>query len=445
VTPPPTSSSALEKETYATVTRRLLPLLFICYILSYIDRINVGFAKLQMAQDLKLSNAAFGAGAGVFFLGYFLFEIPANLLLIRLGANIWLGGIVIGWGIASTCTAFVASVPEFYLVRFLLGMLEAGFFPGVIFYLTFWYTKQYHGRIISLFMSAIPLSGVVSGAVSGWILGHMTNVARLRGWQWLYILEGIPPIIAGLFVLVLLPETPATTPWLRLEQKELLANLMAGDSSTRSSAQDHFLDALKMPAVWLLCLVFFGFVMASYGIGFWLPQILSESSSKDPWTIGLLSMIPWGLGAVAMIAVGRHSDITGERCWHVSLSGITAVVGFAVSAIPHLSPALGLAALSVATAGVMASVGTFWSLTAGLLRSTAAAAGIAWINSVGSLAGYVSPYWVGQIRDRTNSMAWPLLLFSGSCLVSASAVLLLRVNISGSIARQAPSVLINSD
>ena len=215
MTSPLVISAELEKETYATVTRRLMPMLFICYILSYIDRINIGFAKLQMAQDLRLSNAAYGAGAGIFFVGYFLFEIPANLLLVRLGAKVWLSAIVVAWGLVSTCTAFVHSAPEFYLVRFLLGTLEAGFFPGVIFYLTFWYTRQYHGRIISLFMSAIPLSGVVSGIVSGWILGHMVSVAGLQAWQWLFILEGIPPVIAGLFAFALLPDNPAKANWLR--------------------------------------------------------------------------------------------------------------------------------------------------------------------------------------------------------------------------------------
>lgn len=429
MTSPSAVSRELEKQTYATVTRRLMPLLFICYILSYIDRINIGFAKLQMAQELRLSNAAYGAGAGIFFVGYFLFEIPANLLLARLGAKLWLSTIVVAWGFVSTCTAFVHSVPQFYGVRFLLGTLEAGFFPGVIFYLTFWYTKRYHGRVISLFMSAIPLSGVVSGAVSGWILGHMANVAGLRAWQWLYILEGIPPVIAGLFAFALLPDNPAKAKWLRPDQRDLLTRLLLEDANravVQGSREGNFLDALKMPSVWLLCFVFFGFVMASYGIGFWLPQILSETSSKDAWTVGLLSMIPWGIGALAMIAVGRHSDATGERCFHVSFAGLAACFGFCASAIPNLPPVVGLAALSLATAGVMASIGTFWSLPAALSRSTAAAAGIAWINSVGSLAGYLSPFWVGSLRDLTGSMTWPLLLFAGSCLISAIVVLAMR-------------------
>lgn len=423
------SPAELEKETYATVTKRLMPLLFICYILSYIDRINIGFAKLQMAQDLQMSNAVYGSGAGIFFLGYFLFEVPANLLLIRLGAKLWLGAIIVAWGLVSTCTAFVSSAHEFYFVRFLLGTLEAGFFPGVIFYLTFWYKRQYHGRAIALFMSAIPLSGVVSGAVSGWILAHMAHVAGLQAWQWLYILEGIPPVIAGVFTFALLPNGPAEAHWLRPEQKALLLCLLTDEANARDSERSrsaHFLSIMRNPLVWLLCLAFFGFVMASYGIGFWLPQIFSETSSQDPWIIGLLSMVPWAVGAVAMIVAGWHSDRMGERCGHVCISGIVAFGGFALSAIPHLPSGLGLAALSIATAGVMASITTFWSLPAALLRSTAAAAGIAWINSIGSLAGYVSPYWVGRVRDATNSMTWPLLLLAGSCLLASIAVLPLR-------------------
>ncbi|MBV9442617.1 MAG: MFS transporter [Acidobacteriaceae bacterium] len=255
------SDTQLQEETYSAVTRRLMPILFICYILSYIDRINIGFAKLQMAGDLRLNNAAYGAGAGIFFIGYFLFEVPANLLLLRIGASVWLSAIVIGWGIASTSTAFVGSVPQFYLVRFILGTLEAGFFPGVILYLTFWYPKQYHGRMLSVFMSAIPLSGVLSGAISGWIMSQMNNVAGLRAWQWLYILEGIPPVLAGLLAFALFPDSPAKAQWLRSEQKELVQRMISDERSGRGPAlsrSDHFLHALKNPAVWLLCLVFFG-------------------------------------------------------------------------------------------------------------------------------------------------------------------------------------------
>jgi D-galactonate transporter len=415
-----------ESKVYGTVTKRLMPLLFLCYIFAYIDRVNIGFAKLQMARDLQMSNAVYGMGAGIFFVGYFFFEIPANMLLVRLGARLWLGAIMIIWGIASTATMFVQSANEFYLVRFLLGTVEAGFFPGVILYLTFWYPERYRARILAIFMSAIPLSGVVSGALSGWILAHTENAGGLHAWQWLYLLEGIPPVAAGIVALALLPNGPRDAGWLSEEEKTFLAERVAVEEETKGrekSKSKPLLEVFKNPAVWLLCLIFFGFVMASYGIGFWLPQILSETMSADPLRIGLLSMIPWGVGAVAMLLVGRHSDATGERRWHISVSGLMGAAGFAFSAIPGLSPEIGLLALSIATAGVMASIATFWSLPSRLLSAMAAATGIAWINSVGSLAGYVSPNLIGMVRDRTHSMTWPLLVLAGSCLVASLAVL----------------------
>jgi D-galactonate transporter len=418
--------TAAESQVYGRVTKRLLPLLFICYIFAYIDRVNIGFAKLQMARDLGMSNAVYGMGAGIFFVGYFFFEIPANMLLVRLGARFWLGAIMIIWGIASTATMFVQSANEFYLVRFLLGTVEAGFFPGVILYLTFWYPERYRARILSLFMSAIPLSGFVSGAVSGWILAHFDNTAGWHAWQWLYLLEGVPPVIAGVVALVLLPNGPRDAAWLSEEEKSFLAAGIADEERGKlheKAKAKPLLDVFRNPAVWLLCLIFFGFVMASYGVGFWLPQILSETMSSDPLKVGLLSMIPWGAGAVAMILVGRHSDLTGERRWHIALSGLTGAIGFALSAIPGLSPEIGLLMLTLATMGVMASIATFWSLPSRLLSAATAAAGIAWVNSVGSLAGCVSPTLIGRVRDETHSMSWPLLVLAASCLMAAVAVL----------------------
>jgi MFS family permease len=416
--------SGFEEHTYRKVTLRLMPLLFLCYILAYIDRINVGFAKLQMAQDLHMSNEVYGTGAGIFFVGYFLFEVPANILLQKLGAKWWLGSIMIIWGLASTATMFVRSATEFYAVRFLLGVVEAGFFPGVILYLTFWYTRQYRARIIALFMSAIPLSGVLGGGVSGWILENMAGIGGLQSWQWLYCIEGFPPIVAGIVVIMFLDNSPKEAKWLSPEQQSLLARRIEEEEEGKPSK--HFLDAFRSGTAWLLCFVFFGFVMASYGLGFWLPQIISETISGDSLWIGLLSMIPWGVGAIAMIVVGRHSDLTGERRWHIAISALVGAFAFALSAVPHISGSLGLLALTVATAGVMAAISTFWALPSGFLSSTAAAAGIALINSVGSLAGYVSPFLVGKVRDATHNMRYPLLVLAASCFMAGLAILGLR-------------------
>ena len=423
------TASEFEDTTYRTVTKRLLPLLFICYILAYIDRVNVGFAKLQMQQDLGMSDSVYGVGAGIFFIGYFFFEVPANILLQRLGARRWLGSIMVLWGLVSASTMFVRTATAFYLLRLLLGVVESGFFPGVILYLTFWYTRRHRAQMIAMFMTAIPLSGVVGGAISGWILKSMVSTGGLRGWQWLYLLEGLPSVLAGIVAMMFLEDSPAKAKWLSDDQKKLLEDRLEAEEQSKALEGHHssrLLDAFRNPAVWLLCVVYFGFVMGNYGLGFWLPQIISETITKDPFHIGLLSMIPWGLAAVAMVAVGHHSDRTGERRWHIAIAGFFGATAFAVSAIPGIPGVVGLAALTIAAAGVNATVATFWSLPTSFLSSTAAAAGIAWINSVGNLAGYVSPFLVGRIRDATHSMFYPLLLLAGCSLVAAMIVPVIR-------------------
>lgn len=406
-----------------------MPLLFACYILAYIDRINVGFAKLQMQQDLGMSDSVYGIGAGIFFIGYFFFEVPANILLQKLGAKYWLGSIMVVWGVTSASTMFVHSAGLFYILRFLLGVVESGFFPGVILYLTFWYPAQRRARMTAIFMTAIPLSGLVGGPISGWILEHMATAGGLRGWQWLYLVEGLPSVLAGFVAIAFLENGPRNARWLSGDQKDLLLQRLREDEHAKASAghaSHRISDAFLSPCVWLLSAVYFGFVMASYGVGFWLPQIISETMTKDPLEIGLLSTIPWGVGAIAMVLVGRHSDKTGERRWHVALSGLAGAIAFAVSAIPGISGVLGLAVLTVATAGVMGCIATFWSLPTSFLSAAAAAAGIAWINSVGNLAGYVSPFLVGKMRDATHSMLYPLLLLSASCLLAALLVPFIR-------------------
>ena len=418
-----------EVQAYRTVTRRVMPLLFLSYILAYIDRVNVGFAKLQMQQDLGMSESVYGLGAGIFFVGYFFFEVPANIFLQKIGAKYWLGSIMILWGCVSAATMFVQSAGSFYVIRFLLGIVESGFFPGVILYLTFWYTRRHRAKMVALFMTAIPLSGVLGGAVSGWILARMSAIGGLRGWQWLFLLEGLPSALVGFAAVLFLENGPRQAKWLTPQQKELLVKRLAEEEESKL-AEGHrshgMLDAFRNLNVWLLCLVYFGFVMGSYGVSFWLPQIISETITKEPFRIGLLSIIPWGVGAIAMVLVGHHSDVTGERCWHIAIPGLVCALAFGISAIPGISGAWGLTAITVANAGVLACVSTFWSLPTGFLSATAAAAGIAWINSVGNLAGYLSPFLVGRIRDATHSMVWALLLLAGSSLVSSLIVFRFR-------------------
>ena len=419
---PAVHSTAFEKAVYRKVTWRLIPFLFLCYIFAYVDRVNVGFAKLQMQQDLGISDAVYGAGAGIFFIGYFFFEVPCNIALQKIGAKRWLGPIMIVWGIVSGCTMLVHTEFQFYAVRFLLGMVESGFFPGVILYLTFWYPSKHRAKMIAAFMTAIPLSGVLGGPVSGWILESMSSTGGLRGWQWLYIVEAIPSILAGIAAFVFLQDDPSKAKWLNADEKALVLRHLHEEDARKKSAgagQHRLRDAFRSGKIWVLCFVYFGFVMGNYGIGFWLPQIVKETLTKDPFNIGLLTTIPWAAAAIAMLVVGHHSDATGERCWHIALAGIAGALAFAVSAVPGISGVMGLAALTVATACLAAAYSTFWSLPTAFVTGAAASAGIAWINSVGNLAGYVSPFLVGIIRDATHSMTPALILLSACCLGSA--------------------------
>lgn len=416
-----TFSPEFEKATYGKVTWRLVPFLFLCYILSYLDRVNVGFAKLQMQQDLGFSDTVYGLGAGIFFIGYFFFEVPSNVLMQKVGAKIWIARIMIMWGLISSGMMFTDSETTFYVLRFLLGVAEAGFFPGIILYLTFWYTRTYRARIVALFMTAIALAGVFGGPVSGWIMQTMGGVHGLTNWQWLYLLEGLPTIFVGVAVLFLLDDGPQKAKWLDEREKALISQRLEEEEQLKR-AEGHtshsFSDAFKVPAVWLFALVYFGIVMGVYGVSFWLPQIIKETITKDSWEIGLISMIPWGVGAIAMVINGYHSDKMNERRWHVAGAAIIGAAAFAASGIPGISGWTGIFFLTIATAGAMSAVSCFWSLPTGILSGTAAAAGIAWINSVGNLAGYASPFIVGKIRDATHNMALALFVLAASLLMA---------------------------
>ena len=423
-------SPDFEKQTYWRVSCRLIPFLFLCYIFAYIDRVNVGFAKLQMQKDLGFTDAVYGAGAGIFFIGYFFFEVPCNIALQKIGAKYWLGPIMIVWGFVSACTMLVRTEGQFYLVRFLLGLVESGFFPGVILYLTFWYPSKYRAKMIAAFMTAIPLSGVIGGPISGWILEHATSFGGLRGWQWLYICEAAPSLLMGLLTMFFLQDGPRKAKWLDERERSLLQRrLDEEEAEKRSNSPNHhsMMDAFRSGKTWLLAFVYFGFVMGNYGLGFWLPQIVKDTLTKDSFNIGLLTAIPWAAAAIAMVLVGHHSDATGERCWHIALTGIIGSIAFAVSGIPGISGIMGLVALTIATAGIVCAYSTFWALPTAILSGTAASAGIAWINSVGNLAGYFSPTIIGKIQDVTHSMTPALLMLSG-CSLAASALTIIFFN-----------------
>src|SRR5580658_2181822 len=325
-------SSRFEERLYSKVTWRLIPFLFVCYVFAYVDRVNVGFAKLEMQQDLGMSDSVYGAGAGIFFIGYFFFEVPGNLIMQRVGARRWIGPIMMACGVVSSAVMLVQSATAFYALRFLLGMVESGFFPGVILFMTFWFTGRHRVRMMAIFMSAIPLSGVIAGPISGWILGRMSGAGHLAAWQWMLLLEGIPSFIAGVITLKYLTDHPSTAHWLdEAERALVIARLKEEEEAKRKSGSHHghsFADAFRSPAVWLLSIVFFALACTNYGIGFWLPQLIKEGITKDPLWIGWISAIPWAVTTVVMLLVGRHSDLTGERRWHFAISSFVIAAGF---------------------------------------------------------------------------------------------------------------------
>ena len=404
------ASIALEHHTHRKVTRRLMPFLFLCYILAYLDRVNVGFARLQMQADLGFSDTIYGIGAGMFFIAYFFFEVPSNLIMRRVGARLWIARIMILWGLISAASMFIDSVGSFYTVRFLLGIAEAGFFPGIIWYLTQWYTRTHRAQIVALFMTAIALSGVIGGPISGWILNEMDGVYGWRGWQWLFLLEGLPAVVVGAAVLRFLDDGPHSAAWLTAAERAVVQRQLAAEEAQKQAEGNvahGVADAFRSGRVWACCAIYFGAVMGNYGVTFWLPQIISETITRDPLQIGLVSMIPWGVGAITMVLVGRHSDRTGERRWHIAVPAGIGAVFFLLSGLPSLAGWAGVACLTVATAGMLSAMSSFWALPTAILSGSAAAAGIAWVNSVGNLSGYVSPFVLGAIRDATRGPDYP--------------------------------------
>jgi D-galactonate transporter len=385
------------------VTWRLVPLLFLCYVAAYLDRVNVGFAKLQMLQDLHFSETTYGLGAGIFFIGYFFFEVPSNIILHKVGARLWIARVMITWAVISACMMFTKTPTVFYILRFLLGLAEAGLFPGVILYLTYWYPSERRGKIIALFMTGIPISGVIGGPLSGWILHSMGGVSGLAGWQWLFLIEAIPSLVLGVVVILMLDKGIEQAKWLTDDEKRTLSANVAADASGTTSHS--FKDGFTRPMVWALCVIYLFFIMGLYGVSFWLPTLIKGSGVKDPLMIGLLTTLPYAAAAISMILVGRSSDARRERRWHVALPGLIGTVGWIVAvAAGSGNVTLAMIGLTVATMGVMTTLCQFWCLPTAILAGAAAATGVAVVNSVGNLAGFVSPYVIGWIIDKTHSI-----------------------------------------
>ncbi|MET9760753.1 MFS transporter [Streptomyces sp. NPDC006372] len=416
------TDASRENAVFRKVVRRVVPFLVLCYVVSYLDRVNVGFAKLQMSDDLGFSEAAYGLGAGLFFVGYFLFEVPSNLMLQRVGARTWIARIMISWGLVSAAFMFVHNEAMFYVLRFLLGAAEAGFYPGVILYCTYWFPSHRRARVIALFMSAIPVAGIFGNPLSGWIMDRFQGVNGWQGWQWMFLLEAIPALLIGVATLFYLDDSVRAAKWLTDEEKDVVERAIAEDAA-HQTVHGRVWDAFREPKVWLMCLIYFCFVMGQYALTFWMPTFIESTGIEGNLAIGALSAVPFLAALVTMNLLGRSADRRRERRWHLVVPSLMGAVGFSLAAGWAGSTALSLIALSVAAAGVLTCAPLFWSLPTAFLGGTAAAVGLAVINSVGNLAGFVSPYMIGALKDATGSTSLPMYVLALTLVLGAAAVL----------------------
>jgi D-galactonate transporter len=407
------------------VAWRLAPLLMVCYFVAFLDRVNVSFAALTMNADLGFDSAVFGLGAGIFFIGYFFFEVPSNLVLERLGARVWIARIMFTWGLVSAATALVWNEPSFYVARFLLGAAEAGFFPGVLLYLTYWFTAEHRARMVGLFMAAVPVSGVIGSPLSGWLLG-LEGTLALHGWQWLFILEGLPSMLLSVVVWFRLTDRPSQAGWLTAAERERLDARLAREQAHRDSVRKYGLgEALTNGRVLALSLLYLGLVTGLYGVTFWLPQIVKGFGGLSNLEVGFIAALPTLAAAIAMVAWTRHSDRTRERPWHVALPAFAGCLGLTASAFVS-DPVLSTVALSVALIGIYAAIATSWTLPTAFLSGTAAAGGLALINSIGNLGGFAGPYFVGWIKNQTGAYSLALLIIGIGLAASGLIALAMR-------------------
>ncbi len=420
----PTARADIEARTMGKVTRRLLPFLMVCYFIAYLDRVNVGFAGATMRADLGFSATAFGGAAGIFFIAYFLLEVPSNLALDRFGARTWIARIMFTWGVISVGQAFVVGEASFNVVRFLLGCAEAGFFPGIIFFLTLWFPSAYRARIVGMFMVAIPISTVIGAPISGLLLRNLDGALGLHGWQWIFIVEAVPALFLAVAVYFYLTDRPREAAWLTAEESGWLQARLDAERAHRESRHSiSWRRAVVDRRVWGFGFVYMGLNIPQYGLSFFLPQIVKAFGLTDVET-GFVTAIPYAVGAVGMILWSRSSDRTGERKWHTVIPLLCIAVGMlAAAALPN--PALRMACFCLAGFGFFAVYASFWAMPTAILSGTGAAAGIAAINSIGNLGGFFGPQVFGIVKDRTGGDAGGLLFFAACALVGAGIVLLL--------------------
>ncbi len=410
---------------YRKITWKLIPFLCLCYLAAYLDRINVGLAKLQMASQLELSEAAFGLGAGLFFVGYILFEVPSNLILQRVGARLWIARIMISWGLLSAATMLVTTPMQFYVLRFLLGVAEAGFLPGVLFYLTRWYPSWRRGRMISLFMIGLPLSSIVGAPLSGWIISHFDQHLGLHGWQWMFLLEGLPSVLLGILAVWALPESVQQARWLSDDEKDVISEQLWSDKSESGETKHRFRDGFFNLKVWMLGGIDFSILLSAYAMGFWLPTFIRNAGVSNVTDIGLLTAIPSVAALFGMLLISASSDRMRERRWHIIVPFIIGAAAMAASTqySGHLLATVVL--FSVAQAAIIGAVPVFFSLPATFLQGTAAATGFALACSLANIAGLVSNSVMGLALDITGSSSGALWFFAVCLLLSSLLVVAL--------------------
>lgn len=413
---------------YRKAMLRFLPLLCLCLIAAYLDRVNVGFAKLTMLDDLGFSNTVFGIGAGVFFLGYFLFEVPSNALLHRIGARAWIARIMITWGLIGALMPFVQTPTQFYILRFLLGVAEAGFSPGAMYFIACWFPSERRGRMLALYLTAVPLSSVIGGPLSGYILALFADVGGWHGWQWLFLIETIPSILLGFIVLKVLVDRPEDAKWLSKEEVALITTDLAREAE-RNQEHSGFLSALRSKLVWQLSIAYFCIVSAVYVLIFWLPTLIKQHGVSDPVQIGWLTAVPYFCAIVASLLNNAHADRHRERRWHTVIPCAVTAVGMAISWVQMDSLFLTMVVLSLTAAAASTTQAAFWSVPPTFLSGAAAAAGLALINSIGNIGGMVSTSLVGWITDLTGNSQNSLILFAGILLVSVLLVIRLPAHL----------------
>jgi ACS family tartrate transporter-like MFS transporter len=419
------SKEGPEERVVGQVIGRLIPFVFLCYVVAYVDRVNIGFAAADMQRDLRLGDDVYGFGAGLFFLGYFFFEVPSNLVLQRIGARLWIARIMFVWGLVSMATVWVRNAPTFYALRVLLGMAEAGFFPGMVLYLTYWIPVRQRARAGALFMTAAPVSMMIGAPVSEALL-KLDGLAGLHGWQWLFLAEGFPAVLLGVLALFYLTDRPEKASWLTAEDRGWLCRHMESEHAERARHGSDLHHTLS-PKVALLCLIYFLNTFATYGVFLFLPKMLGEASGFKGFRLSAITAIPFAVALVGMVAIGHHSDRTGERKWHVAACALTGALGLCLAAASRDSVPLIVLSFTISQLGQRAVQSVFWAIPPAFLGGTAAAAGIAVVNAVGNLGGFVGPWAVGYLRHWSSSYTAGLLLMATALLLQAALVSSLRL------------------